>query len=347
MTPGKVTVYDVAGEAGVSIATVSRVLRDHPNVADGTRDRVKQAIDALGWRPNQTARALAGKTNDAIGIVFPDLSGPYYAEVIRGFERTSGHRSAVHILATHERPSAHDHVRGLAERVDGMVVMGQTVDDELVAELVADGLPVVLLARPAVGSTPVVATDNAGSARALADHLVDHGHDTVALLGDPDHAPDVEERFTAMRGALEARDVDPGEPILTRGFEVEDGAIAMIEAWEAGRRPRAVMAANDQLAAGIYRAADAIGLAIGTDLAVTGWDDHDLAGLLHPGLTTVAQPMRTLGTRAANAVLTLLAGGQVDSVVLETELVVRDSCGPDCPLAPPLPHPSSRSTTGG
>lgn len=329
MTPGRITVYDVANQAGVSIATVSRVLREHPNVAARTRERVQRAIEELGWRPSSTARALAGQSRDAIGIVFPDLSGPYYAEVIRGFERTSGHRSAVHILATHERPSAPDHVRALAERVDGLVVMGQTVDDDLVAEL-ADEMPLVLLARPPVGNAPVIRTDNTTSAAALARHVVAHGHREVALLGDPRHTPDVAERFTSMRVALGELDVDPGEEIIPDGFEVEDGTMALLEAWEGGRRPTAVLAANDQLAAGIYRAAEALGLAVGRDLAVTGWDDHDLAALLQPGLTTVRQPMRALGIRAADAIFARLADTDVDSVVLDTELVVRGSCGPGC-----------------
>ncbi len=93
-------------------------------MASDTRARVKRAIEELGWRPNTTAQALAGQSRDAIGIVFPYLSGPYYGEVIRGFERSSSHRSAVHILATHSRPSATDHVRSLANRVDGLVIMG-------------------------------------------------------------------------------------------------------------------------------------------------------------------------------------------------------------------------------
>ncbi len=343
MTPGRggtdapvrdsTTVYDVAEHAGVSIATVSRVVKDHPNVATTTRTRVRASIEALGWRPSATARALAARTHGAVGIVFPDLAGPYYAEVIRGFEGRSVDQAAVHILATHGRAGAEALVRDLAERVDGLVVMGETVRDEVVADLVADGLPVVLLARPPIDGAPAVQSDNDRSARALGRHLVAHGHDDVAFLGDLDGTPDVAERLAGITAGL-AEDGRPAPWVVTpAGFHRDDGAAAFRRAWHDGLRPTAIAAANDQLAVGICTAAAELGLVVGSDLAVTGWDDQPVAGLVTPGLTTVAQPMVELGRRAADAVFDRAAGGQPDSVILATELVVRASCG--CPPATP------------
>lgn len=339
MTPtANITVYDVAGRAGVSIATVSRVVKEHPNVAAATRQRVQDAIEELGWRPSSTARALARQGHDAIGIVFPDLSGPYYSEVIRGFERTAGDRTAVHILATHGRPTAADQVRDLAERVDGLVLMGATADDDLVRDLRARDVPVVLLARPAVDDAPTIQSDNLGAARALADHLADHGHDRIAFLGDPGRSPDVLERFTGVRAALADHGVDLGEPILPSGFHVRDGREAFLRSWKDGRHPTAVVAANDQLAAGVHAAATIVGLTVGADLALTGWDDQDVAAVLSPPLTTVRQPMADLGRRAATTIFDVLAGATPEPVLLATELVVRASCGCDPGDAPTDPE---------
>ncbi len=324
---GSTTVYDVADHAGVSIATVSRVVKDHPNVATTTRARVRASIEELGWRPSATARALAGRTHGAVAIVFPDLGGPYYAEVIRGFEARSVDRAAVHILATHGRAGAEGLVRDLAERVDGLVVMGETVRDDVVADLVSGGLPVVLLARPPVAGAPAIRTDNDGSARVLAGHLADHGHDEVLFLGDLAGTPDVADRFRGIAAGLEEYGRPAPRVVTPTGFHRDDGAVAFRRAWNGGLRPTAIAAANDQLAVGICTAAAELGLAVGSDLAVTGWDDQPVAGLVTPGLTTVNQPMAELGRRAADAVFDRAAGGQPDSVVLATDLVVRASCG--------------------
>ncbi len=135
------SVYDVAARAGVSIATVSRVLGGSAPVAAETRRRVLAAADELRWRPNRLARAFVAQSHGAVGIVFPDLGGPYYSRVIAGFEETAAERrAAVLILATHGRANASDLVADLADRVDGLVVMGRTVDDATVAAMA--GMPI-------------------------------------------------------------------------------------------------------------------------------------------------------------------------------------------------------------
>lgn len=326
--PRNTTVYDVADRAGVSIATVSRVLKDHPNVAEDTRARVRTAIEALDWRPSPTARALAARTHGAVAIVFPDLSGPYYAEVIRGFERQSAHRAAVHILATHARANAEHLVRDLAQRVDGLVIMGRTVGDQMIVELVADGLPVVLLARAPMAGAPAIRCENRASARALAHHLLDHGHRDLVFFGDPDGTPDVGERFAGLSEAFEAVDAGPPTVVTPSGYDVDHGSAAFRTAWQAGMRPTAVAAANDQLATGVCAAAAVLGLSVGMDLAVTGWDDQAMAALVTPGLTTVRQPIAELGSRAADCLFAWQRDGRrPESTLLPTRLVVRNSCG--------------------
>ena len=147
MTAPRANIYAVAERAGVSIATVSRVQRGVGPVSTETRERVEQAIDELGYSPDPTGRALAGQRLDAMGIVFPDLAGPYYSSVLLGAEAASvAAGSSLLILATHGRPRAEELARELSARVDGLIVMGRTISDEAVRALGAR-VPLVLLAR--------------------------------------------------------------------------------------------------------------------------------------------------------------------------------------------------------
>ena len=155
------TIRDVAQHAGVSIATVSRALRDSGSVRKDTRARVLEAAEALQFTPSRLGRQLAERRHAANGIVFPDLSGPYYAEVVLGYEAVAAERErSVLILSTHGRQTAPAMVEDLATRCDGMVVMGRTVPDAVVERLVARGMPVVLLARPPIGEVDSVNADN-------------------------------------------------------------------------------------------------------------------------------------------------------------------------------------------
>ena len=323
------SVYDVARHADVSIATVSRVLRGSAPVATSTRQRVLAAVDELRWRPSRLARAFVAQSHGAIGIVFPDLGGPYYAQVIAGFERECVERGAAAlILATHGRDNAAQLVMDLADRVDGIAVMGRTVGDEFVADLSRRDLPAVVLARPPVGTIPAVRASNLAMAETLARHVLDHGRRGVVFVGDPDLSPDVSERWRGVRRALRRAGVDTTTALKScGGFDVEHGYKAGLELFGAGNDPEAVMCANDEVATGVVSAAEVSGLRIPDDVAVTGWDDTTTASRQRPSLTTVQQPMRELGARAAAMLFALIDGADVKSAVLRTSLVIRESCG--------------------
>ncbi|MDY7091032.1 MAG: LacI family DNA-binding transcriptional regulator [Actinomycetota bacterium] len=196
----KATIYQVAELAGVSIATVSRALRDSELVTPETRERVRAAAEQLRFTPSRPARSLAEGRHAANGIVFPDLVGPYYAEVVLGYEAAAAALgSSVLILATNGRRDPAAAVRELAGRVDGLAVMGRTVDDEVVTGIASTGLPVVLLARDPVDGVDTVRTGNTNTARALAEHLLGHGHRAITFLGDPSSSPDVAGRFSGIK----------------------------------------------------------------------------------------------------------------------------------------------------
>jgi LacI family transcriptional regulator len=328
--PRPPTIYDVAQRAGVSIATVSRVFRGTAPVAVATRTRVLDAVAELGFTPSRAGRSLAEGRHAANGIVFPDLSGPYYAEVVLGYEEAAGELGrSVLILSTHGRQAAAEMVIDLAGRVDGLVILGRTVDDEVVSKIAATRLPIVLLARPAIGEIVRIAADNTGSAAELAAHLAAHGHRRLALIGDPAASPDVAERWAAILSAIgpEVREELTG-PVRC-GFDEQSGHRAARDLLRTGALPRpdALVCANDELALGAMLAAEELGLRVPDDIAITGWDDIMAARYARPALTTVQQPMRQLGARAARTLHALITGQSAASQVLPTRLVVRASCG--------------------
>jgi LacI family transcriptional regulator len=328
------TIYHVARHAGVSIATVSRVQRGNGPVAADTRDRVARSIKKLDYRPSPSARSLAARRHEASGIVFPDLSGPYYSEVIYGFERETveAHQSVL-ILGTHGRERADDLVQDLAARVDGLVIMGRTVPDQVVAELCRMNVPVVLLARPAVDGADTVLTENRRSAIELVQHLFGHGLDNLLFVGDPDASPDAAERWAGFldghRLAGRPRPVSP----LVSDFTEAGGHAAVRRHLAAGLDGRALPAglvcANDEIALGAFRAARDLGIQIPQQITVTGWDDIPVAPLVSPALTTIRQPMRELGSTAAVLLAERISAGRREPrhVLLPTSLVIRASCG--------------------
>jgi LacI family transcriptional regulator len=314
----------------VSIATVSRVHRDAAKVAPETRDRVQRAVAELGYRPNRLGRSLAHGHHDATGIVFPDLSGPYYSSVILGLEEAaSADGRSVLILATHRRQDAAAQVRELADRTDGVVVFGRTVSDEVVIELTRGGVPVVLLARPPAGTADTVRTENRRTAAALTAHVFAHGCRRVAFLGDPDASPDAGERFAGFLDAHRADRRRPSAAAVVCGYREADGHAVAAELLSGSERPDAIVCTNDEIAMGVLAAARAAAVSVPRDLVVTGWDDIPAARHLAPPLTTVRQPMLELGRRAAEMLRDRITGQRSEPLheLLATELVIRSSCG--------------------
>ena len=326
----RATIYQVAQRAGVSIATVSRALRGSELVTPQTRERVVAAARQLQFTPSRLGRSLAEGRHAANGIVFPDLIGPYYAEVVLGYEAAAAaFASSVLILTTRGRPDPEAAVRELAGRVDGLTVMGQTVPDDVITGIAATGLPLVLLARDPVPGVDTVRARNVRTARELAAHLVDHGYTRITFLGDPRGSPDVAGRYAGAKAGLARAGVDLADPVRLSAFDVEAGEQAARRLFRDAHLPQAVVCANDEVALGVLGAAEAAGRHVPGDLAVTGWDD--LLAARFAGLTTVRQPMRQLGATAARWLNRRITEDSHPPAarrrVLPTHLVVRRSCG--------------------
>lgn len=322
--PGKPTIRDIAREAGVSVATVSRVTHADPRVTADTTSRVQEAIDRLGYRPSALGQALSYQRTNTLGIVLPGLGGPYFAQLIEGAESVAVERGvAINVLGTHLRPDAVAAVRQLAEHTDGLIIAGGTIPDDEIARLAGRSRVVVVAGESA--TAPSVRTDGRPAAARLVTHLIEvHGHRRLRFVGEPAGSPDTTARYAGFRDALAAHGLEEhGEP-LHYGLDVPSGAIAAREIHREGDLPDALVCANDELAIGLLATLPGLGHRIPADVAITGFDDSALAQLASPRLTTVHQPVRELGARAAAGAL----GDAIDSVnVLDTTEVIRESCG--------------------
>jgi LacI family transcriptional regulator len=320
------TIRDVARQAGVSIATVSRVMREHDNVSPGTRDRVNAAVADLSFTPSSLGRSLAERRHAANGIVFPDLSGPYYAEVVLGYESVAAELGrSVLILSTHGRAAGPAMVEEMAGRCDGLVIMGQTVPDTVVERL-ARRVPVVLLARPQIGTVDSVKADNVDSAKSLIEHVIASGDRQIILIGDPDLSPDVAERWAGFEKVAAAHPEVHLEQRHPGLFGERAGTNTVREAIRSGL-PDAFVCANDEMALGVLSELRAHDIDVPGQVRVTGWDD--IMAAKYAGLTTVRQPMRDLGGTAARLLDEIITGSRNHPrhEVLPTELVVRTSSG--------------------
>ncbi|HET8987148.1 MAG TPA: LacI family DNA-binding transcriptional regulator [Humibacillus sp.] len=321
------TIYAVADHARVSIATVSRVLQGSPLVSDETRRKVLASMAELDYVPSGAARSLAVRHHETHGLVLPELDGPYYSELLVGFETRAAEldQSVMLVIAGTKSDRARA-VANLARRVDGIAVFGADTPPR-----VAQGSrPVVVIAGYAQAGVEAIAAENVESARNLAHHLFDHGRSRLVFLGDTDAAPDVHERYQGFVEAHQSRGLRAAEPVPVEFREHEGTAFA--ERLLAGDvNADAVVCGNDELAlATMIRLLDG-GIDVPADVAVVGWDDVMTSRYVRPGLTTVRQPVKQLGALAAERLHQLVTGAtpRTERQVLPTELVIRSSCG--CP----------------
>lgn len=335
------TIYEVAARAGVSIATVSRTFSDSSKVAARTRDAVLDAARELHYVPAAAARALAVRRSKALGVVLPHIDGPYYAELLVGFEIAASELGLSVVLALagpQERRSAA--VLDLLGRVDGVAFMARGGADDAAVLEVAGVRPTVSVARGRVDGVDAFYAENRGTARELTEHLIQHGHRRIGFVGRPEEGSDIGRRHRGYLEALDAAGLAPAAhfavaPVEHAGLELADQLLAKQRDDAGGLTGLdALVCGNDELAmALVARMADA-GIDIPGRLAITGWDDTVTARYLTPGLTSVRQEVAELGALAARR-LAARIGGEPEQgpVTVASTLVLRRSCGCD-PAAP-------------
>ena len=335
------TIYSVAEHAGVSIASVSRVLQGSAGVSAGVRQRVLAAVEALNYVPLGAARSLAVRQHEAYGLVLPELTGPYYAELLIGFEtRAAELGESVMLLLAEGKRDLGRAVRQLATQVDGLAMLGSAAIPDPVVHALHGSKPVVLIAGDASPGVEAIGAENVDSARDLTAHLLSHGRRRLLFVGDPDAAPDVRDRHRGFVQAHRRRRRVAADPVRVP-FREADGAAFADRLLAGDVQADALVCANDELALSVMARLQDGGVDVPGRVAVVGWDDVMTARYVRPGLTTVRQPVHELGALAADRLHERLAGSAPRSGVhvLPTTVVLRGSCG--CPQpAPPLP-PSS------
>ncbi|CAN5555871.1 LacI family DNA-binding transcriptional regulator [soil metagenome] len=335
-----ITIRDVARQAKVSVATVSRVLNASAPVREGTRARVIEVARELRFAPNGAARTLKRRRANALGVILPDLYGEFFSELLRGID-IEAQRAGHALLVSSSHHDAHGvavAVRAMRGRADGLLVMAPEVSSAALAGALPDGLPTVLLNAPPVkGVSASVTVDNMGGTRAVVRHLAQLGHERIAFVSGPTRNSDAAARMRGFRVAMRAARLDVHDRFVVRGdFTEQGGWKAMRELLaQRGDRPTALFAANDAMAVGALLALHEAGVDIPREMSVVGFDDIPIARYVTPSLTTVRVAIDVLGARAAALLFRALADPLADHVayreVVPAELVVRHSCGP-----PPL-----------
>ncbi|WKX68773.1 LacI family DNA-binding transcriptional regulator [Streptomyces sp. XD-27] len=327
------TLESVALHAGVSRATVSRVVNGSPKVADGSREAVLRAIRELGYVPNQAARSLVTQRTDSFALVLPEEPGRVFSDdqffpgIVRGVSQELEEADKQLVLMMARSAASRDRIErfALARHVDGVMMASMHGDDPLPATLARMGIPVVCNERlPGSASLPYVGVDNAGGARAAVRHLVAAGRRGIATVAGPQDMVAGIDRLAGYRAEL--RNAGLPETVAVGDFTQESGVVAMDGLLARAPALDAVFVASDLMAVGVLRALRRAGRRVPEDVAVVGFDDIDSVRYAEPPLTTVRQPVPELGRRLARQLLRLAAGEAIEpSVVLPTELVLRES----------------------
>jgi DNA-binding LacI/PurR family transcriptional regulator len=333
------TLEEVARAAGVSRATASRVVNGNPSVGIEARQSVERAIAESGYVPNRAARSLRTRRSDSIGVVIAESTGrifgdPFFAEVLRGISAGLAARQMHLVLVMSQSPDEERWAEGYLTsggHVDGVIMFSLHGDDQLPGHLRSLGIPVVVGGEPPPGSrVSYVDNDNRGGAFSAVTHLIDQGRTRIATITGPLDMPAGVTRRLAYRDALRAAgrtlDADLEE---TGGFTREGGQRSMEILMQRCPDIDAVFAASDLMAAGALSALYAAGRRVPEDVAVVGFDDSIIALSTQPALTSVRQSMEVMGRELVNVLLQSIEARDnvVRRVVLETELIVRQSSG--------------------
>jgi LacI family transcriptional regulator len=330
---GRAGIRHVAERAGVSVTTVSHALNGTRFVSEQARAKVQEASNALGYVPSEVARWLKHNTTRTLGMLVPNNSNPYFAEIIRGVERRC-HAAGYSLLLCNSDDDGErqaDHLRVLAERrIDGLVLVGAGDDAQIAAGCAGLRIPLVLVDREIDSiAADLVEVDHAAGGDMATAHLLSLGHRRVACIGGPARLRPSQQREAGWRRALARAGIEPRAAELERGaFDAPGGAEAMTRLLNSRKPPTAVFVCNDLMAIGALHAAHEAGVRVPEDLSVIGFDDIELAAYTRPPLTTIAQPKEAIGIGAAEMLLERLRAGRSEPgrLILQPELRLRASC---------------------
>ncbi len=328
------TISDIAKAAGVSKATVSRVISGNTFVSAEVADRVRGVMERMNFRPNSVAQSLATRRSNIIGMVVGSLGGPYFGIMMGAVEETiEGH--GLHLLVVsdgQQRQRERDSIELLLQRrCDGMIVHADALDDAELVSLCEDkAQPIVLINRrvAAISDRCVYSDDKLGG-RLAVEHLAVRGHQRIGCITGPLSLHESLERLTGYRNAMEAANLEvKPDWVVESDFDTEGGARAISMLLDRSPEVTAVFVQNDQMAAGVLDACRTRGMDLPRDLSIVGFDDVEWARYLRPRLTTVQQPIHAMGVAAGRLLLRMLGRESTDEELVtcfQPKLIERES----------------------
>lgn len=334
-----VTLKQIAEVLGLSTMTVSRALNNQANVNEKTREKVIKKARSMGYIPNHVAKSLVSKKTYTIGVVIPEISHAFFAQVISGIEEVI-YEMNYQLILTNSAEDSKREKKALetlrSQRVDGILISCSVSSNDFsyYKEVIDLGVPLVFFDRciEGLGASTVSVNDKTG-ARKITQHMIDHGYRKIACLRGPDISIG-KDRLTGYLEALSQNNISVNEEwIIESGFQEKGGYEAMKKLLELSEddRPRAVVAVNDPAAIGAIEAIEEFGLSIPDDIAICGFSNDIRAKLLKCPLTTVDQPAKKIGKKAAEKLFKVIENENepAENIYLLTNLIIRKSCGCD------------------
>jgi LacI family transcriptional regulator len=331
-----VTIRDIAEMAQVSKGTVSRVINGTPGVGDETRRRILRIIKELDFQPNASAQGLAAKRTNNIGLIIPhtgkySMSNDYWPILLTEITQQAAIRDYNVLIST---ARSEDDVNSAyktilkGRRVDGLIIGGYQFGEKQMAELMLKDFPYVIIGRNSYISSNYVDVDGLAGARRMTEHLIGLGHREIAVLAGPEEFINIQERVQGYKEAMARAGLEPHAVFHCR-YRQEEIVRQTKAILEQRPRPTALFAVAGDLAVGVLKAVHDLNLKIPEELAVVFFDDLPIYECFWPPITAIRQPIDQLGSTASNLLFTLLDGKtpMLKSVILPTELMVRESCG--------------------
>jgi LacI family transcriptional regulator len=328
-----ITIYDVAREANVSMATVSRVVNGNPNVKPATRKKVLEVIERLGYRPNAVARGLASKKTTTVGVIIPDISSPFFAELARGIEDIATMYKYNIILSNSDQNKDKElHLLNtmLGKQVDGIVFMGGNISEEHVAEFKRSPAPIVLAGSLEDSEqVPSVNIDYEQATFDAVNTFIEKGHKRIAMVIGPFHEPiNKEKKLVGYKKALEAAGISVEEDLIVEGdYTYDSGIEAFEKLLELPEKPTAIYVGSDEMAVGVVHGAQDKGYHVPEDFEVISSDNTRISLMVRPQLTTVIQPLYDIGAVAMRLLTKFMNKEKVSehTVVLPHRIELRSS----------------------
>jgi LacI family transcriptional regulator len=332
-----VRLKDIAAQAGVSVMTVSKVMRDAPDISAATKARIKVMAQRMGYVPDTMAQGLRTRTTKLLGLVISTATNPIFSRILLALEERAHELGYDLILAQHLlNTEREDGIirRLLSRRVDGLFlspVYRLAPNASAYEEIRLRGTPTVVLGHPApfCSGFPSVETEDLRASMTMTQHLLEQGHRRIAFFAGPAASPAAQERLEGYRRALREANVEPDDRLVfVAGNSIEDGQKTALQMLNEDAHPTAIQGFNDLVAIGAANVLLNQGLKIPDDISITGFGNTLLAEHFRVALTTMRQPKFRLGVAAMEMMQKLLRGEQADSRRMDAEIITRDSVGP-------------------